>query len=98
MTKFLAIVLAASLISSQAAACWQPTVPSSTKPRVPEKPFCHYSRGCSDFEISNYNAEIDAFNRRAKAYVAEMNQFAREANEYAKCSVDELNTSIRYSN
>lgn len=71
------------------------------KPKKPIPPFCIHTlsseNDCDEFEISNYNLEIDIYNRKSKEYrmnvdmyIYQLNGYVKDAESYARCEASNL--------
>jgi len=102
--KVIAFALVGIVATSHAYAyCSAPRTPSfyGSKPHKPTKPFCinefSNTHTCSDWEIRNYNSEVELYNSQIRSYqssvnsyISDLNTYLRKAKEFAECEIRNL--------
>jgi hypothetical protein len=87
---FATILLATSPISaaSDIRNCVAPTAPIMYS-RKPIVPYCvneiTHTHTCDEFTVSQYNSELEAYNRAANRFIQDFNMYVQDVNEYVSC-------------
>ncbi len=67
--------------------CSQPYAPSTYLSK-PTKPFCIASRRCSEWEVRNYQNEVDRYFNDLRRYASEVDNYYEDAARYISCMSD----------
>lgn len=95
MRSFLLIFLLVftGLTSCAFGFCMEPTAPYY-EPQKPSVPYCVNeilrTHTCDEWQISQYNREIENYNSEVEEYINQMRAYVDDAIAYAKCKIDSI--------
>lgn len=64
--------------------CSQPMAPTTFLVK-PMKPYCAWSKSCSQFEVDSYRNDVNRHFEQLKRYSREVNDFYSGASDYIEC-------------
>lgn len=92
LRAFLLAIVLLSPFTAQAY-CSKPSVGfmEPSPPSKPHKPYCAINRSCSEWEVKNYQRDMENYVEQLKRYIKQAQEFAdtyvADAVKYAKCEL-----------